>query len=132
MFRHREGVSFYIFAKLREKYLRLEDSAISAVRESVSAGSLRAFRRLVSAALSGCFIAVLADEERYPAFASGSVFVKTLGSALGSFEMSFLKSYALSYTRSLINIVDSKIRYVDWESASRESWFAGKIVHVRE
>lgn len=129
MRQHGDGISLYILAGLRAKYLELEDSAVSSAQHSISAKILGAFSRFASAAVSGCFISILANEERYPLFASESVLVRNFGSAVLSFERSFSRNYALSYTRSFFGAIDNAVRGVDWRSASEESWFVRKILH---
>ncbi len=116
------------YAKAGGKYLLLEDRAISLVRGSFIASIFRKLFRLISLISSGCFITVLAGEDRYALFASHSVIVNKSRDIIHPFERSLSRNYAASFTASFFSAVAS--RGVDWRSARKDSWFLSKIYHA--
>ncbi|MFA5335075.1 MAG: hypothetical protein WC316_05435 [Candidatus Omnitrophota bacterium] len=117
-------------ARVCGRYLLLEALAVSFVRGSIVASILKESVRAVSRALSGCFLARVADEGRYPSFAGGSSVIRYFRRADASFGRFIARNYARSISASFISVVAGPFNGVDWASARKDSWFLGRIYHA--
>ncbi|MFA6356741.1 MAG: hypothetical protein WCY23_06510 [Candidatus Omnitrophota bacterium] len=116
--------------KVCGKYLLFEELAISFVRGSVAASMLKRSVLVISRVLSGCFVARVAGEGRYPSFAGGSAIIKYFSHAAASFERFITRNYARSISASFITVVAGPFNKIDWPSARKDSWFLSRIYHA--
>ena len=119
-----------IYTRVSSKYLFFEELTISLVRKSFIASLFRRSLRFASLTLSGCFIAALANENRYPLFAAESAIIKNFRDVIRPFERFLSRNYAPSLTRSFFSAIAGSSCEVDWPSARKDSWFLRKIYHA--
>ncbi|MFA5336544.1 MAG: hypothetical protein WC324_06465 [Candidatus Omnitrophota bacterium] len=112
------------------RYLLLEELAVSFLRGSIAASMLKKSVLAGSRVLSGCFIARVAGEGKYPSFAGGSAIIRYFSHTAASFERFITRNYARSIFASFISVVAGPFNKIDWASARKDSRFLRRIYHA--